>query len=106
MPRLSLRALTPRHYIIIVSVLSGLLLVIILPTVLTRNNDDSVSSENSSPSASATQTNGPSNLTQNLIPPTSAVNCSDIQCEIGVLTQRRLSTIVGSTENATFLGTW
>ncbi|KAK7694618.1 hypothetical protein QCA50_001805 [Cerrena zonata] len=103
MSRPSLRALKPRHYLIFLAALTGLLLVIILPTVLTRHKN-SASQENS---PTATSSSSPQlNLTQGRISPGSVVNCTDIQCDLRVMTERRLSTIIGSTKNASFISTW
>lgn len=103
MSRPSIRALRPRHYLILFAALIGLILIIVLPTVLTRHSNP-VSQDNS---PSTTPSNGPQlNITQGRISPGGLVNCTDIQCDMRVMTERRLSTIIGSTKNASFLGTW
>lgn len=99
----SLRALRPRHYLILFAALTGLILVIVLPTVLTHHKN-SLSQETSPTSTPST---GPQlNITQGRISPGNLVNCTDVQCDLRVMTERRLSTIIGSTKNASFLGTW
>lgn len=105
MPRLSLNALRPRHYLILFGSLIGLILVVVLPTVLTHHRSTDVQETSSSPAT--TSSNGsPLNVTQGRIAPGSLVNCTDIQCDLRVMTERRLSTIIGNTENASFLSSW
>ena len=92
MSRPSIRALRPRHYLILFAALIGLILIIVLPTVLTRHSNP-VSQDNS---PSTTPSNGPQlNITQGRISPGGLVNCTDIQCDMRVMTERRLSTIIG-----------